>query len=202
MRYVPPGMVTNDASWAPVPPVGTPRSAAAPGAPPPRFGAQHGPDTGNGPALLDGGSHTHEVFGGDQMVVAVVADRQVHPVHRPIEAAGVTGVVLADRRSRVAAHIARLITRVDHGYGGVDPPFAGRRTVDEQRDGTSLGQSPTVVGELHPDLVGADRNGRRPLDVEPHEAGQVVAVLGFAVLQVQAPAGEGTALGHDDTVAT
>jgi hypothetical protein len=42
-------MVTNDASWTPAPPVGSPRSGAAPGAPPPRFGAQHGPDTGYGP---------------------------------------------------------------------------------------------------------------------------------------------------------
>src|SRR3954464_12342867 len=147
--------------------------------------------------LLDRGGDADALLRGDQVVVVVEAGVELHPTHAAVEAARAAGVVVADGRAGVIAHVQVLVPGVDHRHRGLDTALANHRAVDVERDGAALGEPSAVVGELHPHLVVADRHGRLGLDVEASQPGEVVAVLRLAVLEVQGPAGERAALGDD-----
>ena len=74
------------------------------------------------------------------------------------------------------------------------------RAVDVQLDVAALGETAAVVGELHPHLVRARRDRGIAFDLEALEAEQVVAVRRAPIFGVEAPAGEGAALGDDHAV--
>ena len=57
--------------------------------------------------------------------------------------------------------VARLVAGIDHRNRRVDAAFADISAVDVERDGAALPKAATVVGELHPHLMGAGRHRRR-----------------------------------------
>ena len=118
------------------------------------------------------------------------------------DAAGELGrpwaVVVADRRGAVGADVGGLVGREDHRHGHLDP--ARRRPLSPSTksvDVAALAESAAVVGELHPHLVLARRDRLVAVDLEPLEAEEVVAVGRPALVEVEAPAAEGAALGDD-----
>ena len=116
---------------------------------------------------------------------------------RPVNRAVAGAQLVADRRSAVRAHVGGLVGREEHRHGGVDTALPDLRPVDVERRGPALAQAAAVVGELHPHLTLAGRHDRVALDLELPQAEEVVAVDGPAVLEIQAPAAEGAALGDD-----
>ena len=83
----------------------------------------------------------------------------LHPIDLAGELVAGTGVVVTDGHSGVAAEVAGLVTGVDHRDGGLDAALADLPVVDVERDEAALGQAAAVMGELHPDLVVAGRDG-------------------------------------------
>src|SRR6478736_1036472 len=139
------------------------------------------------------------LLGRDEVIEVLgrLRDVDLDPLDGPGEAAALRGVVVTDRRGRVRADVARLIGREDHRDGGLDAALAGLRAVEVEGDGAALAEAAAVVGELHAHLMGAGWDRPTALDGEVLDAEQVVGVLGLAVLDVEAPAGERAALSHD-----
>ena len=106
-------------------------------------------------------------------------------------------VVVADRGRGVAPDVGRLVRREDQRHGCLDAAFTHLRSVQVERDGAALGEAAAVVRELHPHLVRSRRDRGVALDLEALQAEQVVAVGRAPGFRVQAPAGEGAALGDD-----
>ena len=119
--------------------------------------------------------------------------RPVKPLSVPWSS--LTGVALSRPRS------VRLVGGEDHRHGVLDATLADLVAVDVERDVAALGQSAAVVGELHADLVLAGGDGLLPVDLEALEAEEVVAVGRAPLVEVEAPAGVGAALGDDHSLA-
>src|SRR3954464_13498042 len=90
-------------------------------------------------SLLDRGGDAHELVGGDEVVVVVVAGVELDPFHGAGEMARFRRVVVADGGAGVAADVAGLVAGVDHRDGGVDPSFAGLGAVDVERGDAAFG---------------------------------------------------------------
>src|SRR5690348_4651739 len=146
----------------------------------------------------DGGSES--VLRIDLVVTAVRADLEADPVDGPGEVTVLRRVVVADRGAVVLAEVGGLVQGEDHGDRGVEAALTDLCAVEEQGDAGALAESVAVVGEVHADLVPPRGQLGLPADGVSAHAEQVVAVPGGAVLDVQAPSAEGTALGDDDSV--
>src|SRR3954471_16177657 len=136
---------------------------------------------------------TDEVVG----VFCVLAEVDLHPVDSAGEDAGLAVVVVADRGGGVSSDVGGLVRGEDQRHGCLDAAFTGLVAVEVERDGAALCGAAAVVGELHPHLVRSGRDRGVGLDLEALQAEQVVAVGWTPILRVQAPAGEGAALGDD-----
>src|SRR5262249_21214558 len=116
-------------------------------------------------------------------------------------AAAIAWIVGRYRRSGFMADVARLLPECER-FGLLDAPFPGLGAVDEQRHSPALRDAAAVVRELHPHLMRPGRNGLTPFDDRLLQAEEVVAILRFAVLRVQAPAAGDPADGDDDAFGT
>ena len=115
----------------------------------------------------------------------------------PGELAVLRAVVVAHRRRGVRADVGRLVGGEEHRHRAVDAAVADLLAVEEERDVAALPEAAAVVGELHPHLVLAGGDLAVPVDLEPLQAEEVVAVRRLAVLDVEREAAEGAALGDD-----
>ena len=113
------------------------------------------------------------------------------------------GVVGADAGAGVAADVGGLVTGEHHRNGRVDATVADLVAVDVQGDGRRPWRDRRRRRRT-PSAPGGRRavRARSPSMVERMSPERVVAVLRFAVLDVEAPAGERAALGDDHALGT
>lgn len=131
-----------------------------------------------------------------------VGNGQLHTADPPGEPV-VTGAVVGRHRcSGIHAHVESVVGGEDVRQRRIDPAGAHRRAVDEQRHRSAFGQARPVVVELHPHLVRAGRDRVGGFGVEVLDATEVVAVLEFAAVGVQAPTTDVGALSDDHALGT
>ena len=129
-----------------------------------------------------------QTFLRDDEVVKVLrrlVDVELHPADPPGERVAPGAVVIAHWGGAVCSDVRRLVRREHHGHRPIDATLAHLATVEVEGDGAALGEAPAVVRELHPDLVLTRRDRRLTVGLEPLQAEQVVAVGGFAFMQVE-----------------
>src|SRR4029453_7726262 len=148
-------------------------------------------------ALFPGHSDAEAFVGVDEVVVIIFAEIDLHPVDLAGEPAAVHGVVGGNGGAGFVADIRCLVGGEDHRLGGSDAAGPDSCAVVVQGNVAALGQPAAVVGELHPHLVCAVRDRLVGLGGELLDAKHVVDELGLAVLRIEAPATEATALGDD-----
>ena len=96
--------------------------------------------------------------GDDQVVVVVLLQVDLDPVHLAAELVAARAVVRRHRRAVLLADVAGLVAREGHRHGLLDAALADRLAVHEERHAAALGQAAAVVLELHPHLVLAGRD--------------------------------------------
>ena len=132
--------------------------------------------------------------------MGVVAEVELDPVDPAGEGAAGCGVFVADWGPVVGADVEGFVEREDHRDGGLDSPAADPAAVDVEIGRAALAEPAAVVAELQADLVVTGRKGVVGAYGESAQAEQVVAVGRPALVDVEAPAAEGAALGDDHTV--
>src|SRR6187401_1605506 len=105
--------------------------------------------------LLAGHGDAKPFLGVDEVVVVVVAKIDLYPGDPAGELTGRWGVVGGDGGSGLVTDVGGLIRGEDHRLGDLYAAGGDVVAVVVQSDVASLGQSPAVVRELHPHLVGA-----------------------------------------------
>src|SRR5437588_7653309 len=71
----------------------------------------------------------------DEVVVAVGAEVDAHPLHGAAELVAARAVVFGHRLARVAPDIQRLIHREEQGVRALDASFTNLLAIDVERDG-------------------------------------------------------------------
>src|SRR2546430_4810022 len=152
--------------------------------------------------LLPRHRHVEQVFRLDEMVVAVGAEVDAHPLHGAGEGVVSGRVVLRHRRARIAADVRRLVSRERKRVGAFYPSGADLVPVDVEGGPASLAKPSAVVGELHAHLVPAFGQPRVGRDGVLLESAEAVAIGQQTVLDVQDPPPDDPALVDDDPVPT
>ncbi len=136
----------------------------------------------------------------DHVIVIVLLEVDLHPVHFAAELVAGRPVVRRHWRAGLLADVAGLVSGERHRHGPLDAALADGLAVDVERHAAALGDTAAVVLELHPHLVIPGRDRLRRLDERHVDAEEVVAVLQLAALGVEAPAVDAAALGDDDAL--
>ena len=137
------------------------------------------------------------------MVFVRTQDIEFHPFHVQLDQVEVAELgpalleVISDWRGGVVADVGCLVGREGHGHSGIHTALPDLAAVDVERDAAAFPEPAAVVGELGPDLVLTGGNRLASVRLELLEPEEVVAVRRPAIGHVQAPATEGSPLGHD-----
>src|SRR4029077_4383620 len=123
-------------------------------------------------------------------VLGGIGDGDLDTLDATGELVATWSIILRDGRSRIAANVAAIVGREDHCGRGRNLACAHLLAVDVEGCGPAFAETATRVGELHPYLVIARRQGIACLDIEMLHAKQVVAVFQLAALHVEAPAAD------------
>ena len=107
---------------------------------------------------------------------------------------------LGDRCLIVDADVGRLVRREDIGLSLLDPPLGDGLSVHVEGRLATLAGSAAVIGEVEGDRRGTGRQGFGCGDGVALQPEEVVGVGRLAVLHVQRPAAEATALRQDRAV--
>src|SRR5687767_7017903 len=124
-------------------------------------------------------------------------DRDLHALDATRERIAMRAVVFRNRRASILADVATVVCRENHRGRRIDFTFTDLVAIDVQRDVGALPQSAARVVELHAHLMIARRYRRTGFDIEMRDAEQVVAILQFAALRVEAPAADIASLSDD-----
>src|SRR6201999_480380 len=147
-------------------------------------------------SLLPGHRASESLLGGDLVVgiLGGVVDVDLDPLDLAAEGGRSGGIVVADRRRRVGAEIGGLVAGEDQRHRPLDSGLASFGAIDVEGYVAAFAEATAVVAELHPDLVLAGRQRLLAGDLEAGDPEQVVTVSRTTLVEIEAPAAEGTAL--------
>ena len=107
--------------------------------------------------LLPCHDHVEHLFAVQQVIGVLTARFNNDNVDRPIKRALFRGHIRRYRRAALDADIGRLVGGEYRWNGPVDASLTHGFPIDEERHGSTLGETAAVVGKLHPYLMLARR---------------------------------------------
>src|SRR5579875_70165 len=150
-------------------------------------------------SLLAGHRDAVEIFDGDQVAFVDRSDVELHPFHFAIKLVAAFGIVVAYRRSRPNADVARFVRRKYHWHRVLDAAFAALFPVEVEGHGAALPQTAAVVDELRPQVVFAGGYDNVTVHFERLDSREIIAVRRFASFCVKRPSSKLAALRNDHT---
>src|SRR5918998_2049883 len=141
--------------------------------------------------------HVDDVFGVDHVAVIGLARGEPNPADLAVEDGVGGGGAWQYGGAELVANPRCLVWAEPDGCGGRERALAGLLAVVVEGDGSTLGQPPSLVGKLCPDLVLAGRKRLPGVDHGHVDADEVVDKPRRALVHHQSPATEATALGEN-----